>query len=93
MEHSETAIVRTHIERIDGVSKSWFEHNFQPNIFAAILVVEVDFPTDPNSTGFRRSVLEEIENTVRDVLDNKTTAVLSGVRVVPKSAGAPQWGP
>jgi hypothetical protein len=86
MKHSETAVVRKHVESLDGVSRTWFEYDFhQENIFAAILVVEVDFNTDPNSTEFRRSVLDEIRETVRDVMDHKTTAVLSGVRVVPKN--------
>ncbi len=67
------ANVRWYVERIPGVTGTWFEWSDEGNHMSKTLVVEVDFNTDPNSEGFRRPVLDAIQSTVRDVLVNETT--------------------
>lgn len=79
----EKAIVRKHIERIDGVSRTWFEWADDGDALVKVLVVEVDFDTDPNSNDFRREVLDAIWDTGKSVLENETTMIVSHVRIVP----------
>jgi hypothetical protein len=80
------AIVRQEVEKLSGVSRTWYEYTWEKSRWAAILVVEVDFDTDPNTyNNFRPPVLEEIAHTVADTLETKTTARLSYIRVVPKA--------
>lgn len=81
---SSKALVRDRVEVIDGVSRSWFEHERRNGVLTRTLVVEVEFDTDPNSPGCSRLVLEEIEKTVDQVLGSETTMVISGLRIVPK---------
>lgn len=78
------AIVRQHIERIDGVSRTWFEWSFDKGIQTKTLVVEVDFETDPNCYGFRPGVIDAIETTAKDVLTHETAMVVSFLKIVPK---------
>ena len=80
-------IVRTHLEKIDGVSRTWFEWSFDssgPRL--KTLVVEVAFDTDPNATGFRGNVLNAIEETAKSVLTEETTMVVSSLRIVPSAS-------
>ena len=78
------AVVRWHVSRIRSVTSTWFEWELDDSGMAKTLVVEVDFDTDPNSPAFRRSVMDAIESTTKDVLKNETTMVVSRLRVVPK---------
>jgi hypothetical protein len=81
---SNKAIVRQHVEKIDGVSRSWFEWAFEPSTSVKTLVVEVEFDTDPNSSQFRESVLDAIRDTVAGVLRDETTMTVSHLKIVPK---------
>jgi hypothetical protein len=82
------AIVRQHLEKIDGVSRTWFEWTYDgEGGKIKTLVVEVNFDTDPNSPAFRENVLNAIEETAKGVLTNDTTMVVSFLRIVP-AAGA-----
>lgn len=78
------AIVRQHIERIDGVSRTWFEWTFENSIQVKTLVVEVEFDTDPNSSDFRPGVVDAIQSTAADVLNHETTMIVSYLKLVPK---------
>jgi hypothetical protein len=79
------AIVRQRIEDIAGVSRTWFEWDYDVQAGSlTMLVVEVEFDTDPNDPSFRQDVLDEIEETAEAVLAEGTTMVISGLRVVPK---------
>lgn len=80
------AAVRQHVEKIDGVSKTWFEWTNEDGSWLKTLVVEVDFDTDPNAVGFRSGVLEDIQETTLDALNNKTTMVVSYLKIVPKQS-------
>jgi len=75
--------VRRHVNRIDGVSRTWFEYENREGILTKILVVEVNFDTDPSSPHWRRNVLDAIESTARDILTNETTQIVSSLRIVP----------
>ena len=80
------AIVRQHIERIDGVSRTWFEwvYDREADALARTLVVEVEFDTDPNSEECRHNVMDAIEDTARGVLRDDTTMLVSGLKIVPR---------
>ena len=82
------AIVRKHIQRIDGVTRTWFEWCAGPSEEALLktLVVEVEFDTDPNSSDCRKNVLEAIFDTAKGVLKNETTMAVSNLRIVPKTS-------
>jgi hypothetical protein len=81
------SLLRQRVEKIDGVSRTWFEWILEDSMLAKILVVEVDFDTDPSNPGFRRSVLDSIENTTMEISENETTAIVGHLRIVPKRMG------
>jgi hypothetical protein len=82
---TDKAIVRQHIEKIDGVSRTWFEWSLEEDDLLKTLVVEVDFDTDPNAPGFRQNVLDAIEDTAVTVVGEETTMVVSHLRIIPKA--------
>jgi hypothetical protein len=49
-----------------------------------VLVVEVDFDTDPNAAEFRRAVIDAIKSTVDDVLQNEVTQAIGQLRITPR---------
>lgn len=79
------AVVREAVEKIDGVTRTWFEWGFEPgNKQIKTLVVEVDWDTDPNSPNHRPFMLDSIESAVKEALTEKTTMAVHGLRIVPK---------
>jgi hypothetical protein len=81
---SKKAIVRQHIEKIDGVSRTWFEWTFDgEGSQIKTLVVEVTFDTDPNSSEFRQNLINAIEETSKGVLTEETTMTVSFLKIVP----------
>jgi hypothetical protein len=78
------AIIRQHIEKIDGVSRTWFEWTLEGGDLVKSLVVEVNFDTDPNSPNYRHNVLAAIRETAAEVLTNETTMIVSYLKIVPK---------
>jgi hypothetical protein len=77
------ALVRTEVERIDGVTKAWFEWIYERDELLKVLVVEVSFDTDPNSLHFRQGVIDAIIDTAKTMLKEETTMVVSRLRIVP----------
>lgn len=77
------AIVRTELEKIPSVRRTWIEWDLTQESAMKTLVVEVDFDTDPNNSEFNESELDDIRAACLDVLKNKTTMIISHVRVVP----------
>jgi hypothetical protein len=77
------AIVRTELERLDGVTKAWFEWIHEKNELSQALVVEVNFDTDPSSLHFRQRVINAIVDTVKAALDEDTTMDVQRLRIVP----------
>lgn len=82
----ETAVVRQKVEALEGVSRTWFEWEIAPGNEGPTktLVVEVDMDTDPNSTAFDSSALDDIRDTIIEALTRHTTMVVSHARIVPK---------
>ena len=79
------SILRQHVEKIDGVSRTWFEWILEDSMLAKILVVEADFDTDPVNPRFRQEVLDAIENTLMDISKNETASIVGHLRIVPKT--------
>jgi hypothetical protein len=77
------AIVRKQVERLDGVTKAWFEWIYEKGELSRVLVVEVSFDTDPNRLHFRQSVIDAIIDTSKAALEEDTTMVVSRLRIVP----------
>ncbi len=77
------AIVRQHVERIDGVSRTWIEWESESGFMVKRLYVEVDFDTDPNAPGYREGVIDAIFDTTKAVLEDGTM-VTSNLSIVPK---------
>jgi hypothetical protein len=82
------SILRQRVERIEGVSRTWFEWILEESMLAKILVVEVEFDTDPSDPEFRRSVLDSIETTTMEITQDETTAVVGHLRIVPRGTDA-----
>jgi hypothetical protein len=82
------AVVRQHVEKIDGVSRTWFEWEYDSeHSLTKTLVVEVDFDTDPNCSQFRQNVLNAIKETVIGVLapvGGETTMIVSHLKIIPR---------
>jgi hypothetical protein len=53
-------------------------------MIAKILVVEVEFDTDPSDPRFRKSTLDAIEDTIMELTKNETTSIVGHLRIVPK---------
>ncbi len=79
------AIVRQVLSKLPNVSRTWFEWSWEDAMWVKTLVIEVEFDTDPNATGFNQSMLDAIESTVIGVLTDDATMVVSHLKVVPKS--------
>ena len=77
------AIVRERVEKIDGVSRTWFEWLSRDSTMSKTLVVEIEFDTDPNNSRFRQSVIDAIYETVDSVLKDETTMTINHLRIVP----------
>jgi hypothetical protein len=77
------AIVSENLEKIEGVTRTWFEWVRVDSHLVNELVVEVDFDTDPNSSDFNRSAIDEIEAESIRILRQGTMSV-SHLRIVPK---------
>jgi hypothetical protein len=82
---SDKALIRQHLERIDGVSRTWIEWESTESDLTKTLVVEVGFDTDPNNSTYRQNVMDAIWDTARSV-QNDTTMVISALRVVPRNS-------
>jgi hypothetical protein len=77
--------VRDAVENIEGVTRSWFEWDLSRDGSSTnVLVVEVEWDTDPNGGGHRPFAMDTISETVAEFLDTKTTMGVHALRVVPK---------
>ena len=73
---NQKAAVREAVERIPGVTRTWFEWVLEGGELLKRLVVEVSFDTDPASPTCRRNALEAIRDTVIGFLENETTMIV-----------------
>ncbi|WP_424363120.1 hypothetical protein [Methylocystis parvus] len=81
--------IRQRIEAINGVTRTWFEWTSAERTDPKLLVVEVDFDTDPNSPNYSDRAIEAIGRVFDDVLleglhpeDNRPVLV-AGIRIIP----------
>ena len=79
------SFVRQRMERIDRVSRTWFELDSNGGEPSKTLVVEVTFDTDPNSPGFLQGVIDEIEETAVGILKKENSMNVSSLKIVPRS--------
>jgi len=57
------AVVRQNLAKIPQVTRSWFEWDIENGKQLKLLVIEVDFDTDPNNySGFKRNALARISH-------------------------------
>jgi hypothetical protein len=78
------ALMRQHLERIEGVTRTWIEWDSSQGSMTKTLVVEVDFDTDPNAGGHHREIIDAVWDTARAV-SKDTTMVFSSLRIVPRN--------
>jgi hypothetical protein len=78
------AIVRQHVEKIEGVSRTWIEWSYEEGHMVKTLVVEITADTDPNCPDFEKGLIDAIEETARDVLERETPMIVSHLRIVPR---------
>jgi hypothetical protein len=81
-------MVRELVERIDGVSQTWFELEIEGSRREKTLVVEVSFDLDPNSAHFLREACDEIEDTFAAVLREENGDLVSKLKIVNKPRSA-----
>lgn len=82
---SDIAIVRKELlASVPSVRRTWFEWEIEKDVHTKTLVVEVAFNTDPNGIGFEPGSLDDIRNVCLETLRDKTTMVISRVKVVPE---------
>jgi len=80
---SDNAGIRKALEALPSVSRTWFEfERTGGDSLLKTLVVAVLFDTDPNSTGFNQSALDDIERIAIAAADSTTMAV-HRLRIVP----------
>lgn len=79
--------IREAVSSLRGVSGTWFEWTVEGGVQIKTLVVEVSFDTDPSAEFFDSSAMDDIVSTATDVLYNKTTMVVSHLRIVPRGRG------
>ena len=82
------AMVRELVERIDGVTSTWFELEIEGHKRTKTLVVEVSFDLDPNGAHFLRAACDEIEDTVATILREENGDVVSKLKIVNKARAA-----
>ena len=79
---ADVAAIRQKLSKVPGVSRTWFEWDWdsQQEALVKALIVEVSFDTDPNSSKFNKFALDEIERTARGA---STTMSVTNLRIVP----------
>jgi hypothetical protein len=80
------AIVRQQIEKIEGVSRTWFEWAWEDSEWVKTLVVEVALDTDPNVADVRM-MLDAIWDTMQSA-EAKSTMIVTHLKVVPALQGS-----
>ena len=79
------AMVRELVERIEGVTRTWFELEIEGSTCKKTLVAEVSFDLDANSAHFLRTTCDAIEDTVATVLREENSDRVSKLKIVSKS--------
>lgn len=77
------SIMRRKLEEISDVTRTWFELTLENGELSKILVVEIDFDTDPNASADRNGPMDEIRDTYFHMLNNYTMRV-DGLKIIPR---------
>ncbi|QGM96157.1 hypothetical protein [Methylocystis parvus] len=89
----EKTSIRQRVEAIKGVTRTWFEWTSAEQTESKLLVVEVDFDTDPNAPDYRGKTVSAIGETFDEVLaeglhpEDDHPVLVSGLRIVPSRRG------
>lgn len=80
--------IRQRVESINGVVRTWFEWTSAERPDSKLLVVEVDFDTDPNAPDYKQKTISAIGETYKEVLlegllEDRFPVLVSGIRIVP----------
>ena len=75
------ALVRQHIEKIDGVTRTWFEWALEEGSMTKTLVDEVEFDIDPNNVNM--NFFNAIMDTAVGVLQDETMVTVSHLKIYP----------
>jgi hypothetical protein len=81
--------IRQRVETIEGVVRTWFEWTSSERADSKLLVVEVDFDTDPNAPNYSERTIQAIGITYNEVLqeglhlEDDHPVLVSGIRIVP----------
>jgi hypothetical protein len=81
---NQRSIVRQNVELIPGVSGTWIEWESCGDLFERVLVIEVEFDTDPNSSAFQKSTMEAISEAAAGAAEEEASRTIKGLRIVPK---------
>jgi hypothetical protein len=89
-----TAGVRRAVEAVEGVTRSWFEWKVTKETISNVLVVEVDWDTDPDSEQHLPFMLDAIGDAAKEFLGEGSTKQVNSLIVVPKppKASSPHDG-
>jgi hypothetical protein len=79
------AMVRELVERIEGVTRTYFELEMKGRNRKKTLVVEVNFDLDSNSSHYSRAKIESIEDTFTTVLREENSDVVSKLKIVSRA--------
>lgn len=79
------AMVRELVERIEGVTRTYFEMEVKGHDRKKTLVVEVDFDLDSNSTHYSRAKIELIGDTFTKVLREENSEGVSKLKIVSRA--------
>jgi len=80
--NQDKAMVRELVERIEGVTRTWFELEIEGHNRKKTLVAEVSFDLDTNSAHFLRATCDAIEETVATVLREENSDMVSKLKIV-----------
>ena len=78
-----TVRLRQDLEKVDGVSATWFEWTLENSEMIRTLVVEVEFDTDPDAEGFKSDALHAVESLALNTLMDASMTT-THLKVVPK---------
>lgn len=84
----EKALIRELIERIEGVTQTWFELEIEGSSRKKTLVVNVSFELDANSTHHLRATCDEIERTFKTVIGEENGDAVSKLKIVNRSGAS-----
>jgi hypothetical protein len=78
------ANVRKAVEALEGVTRSWFEWKVTKDTITNVLVVEVNWDTNPPAEKYQPFLLDAIGKAASEFLGEASTKHVNSVLVAPK---------